>query len=95
MKLFPNFLKSPLLKHGSLTGTFALVAASTNQMLTAPLWGLRENNPYLHDGRALTVDAAIRDHTGDAAAAATRYSNLTTNQQQQVVDFLNSLLTWR
>jgi hypothetical protein len=58
MKLFPNFLKSPLLKHGSLTGTFALVAASTNQMLTAPLWGLRENNPYLHDGRALTVDAA-------------------------------------
>jgi autotransporter-associated beta strand protein len=76
---------------GSLADGIAQGAASTNQMLTAPLWGLRENNPYLHDGRALTVDAAIRDHTGDAAAAATRYSNLTTNQQQQVVDFLNSL----
>jgi len=76
---------------GSLADGIAQGAASTNQMLTAPLWGLRENNPYMHDGRALTVDAAIRDHAGDAAAAATRYTNLTTNQQQEVVDFLNSL----
>jgi CxxC motif-containing protein (DUF1111 family) len=60
-------------------------------MLTAPLWGLRENNPYLHDGRAQTVDAAIRAHTGDALAAANRYINLSTNQQSQVVQFLNSL----
>jgi len=76
---------------GSLADGIAQGAASTNQMLTAPLWGLRENNPYMHDGRALTVDAAIRDHAGDAAAAAARYTNLSTNQQQEVVNFLNSL----
>jgi CxxC motif-containing protein (DUF1111 family) len=76
---------------GSLGDGIAQGAANTNQMLTAPLWGLRENAPYLHDGRALTVDAAIRDHAGDALPAATRYINLSTNQQQQVVQFLNSL----
>ena len=76
---------------GSLADGIAQGAASTNQMLTAPLWGLRENNPYMHDGRAFTVDAAIRDHAGDALPAANRYINLSTNQQQQVVDFLNSL----
>jgi len=76
---------------GSLADGIAQGAANTNQMLTAPLWGLRENAPYLHDGRAQTVDAAIRAHTGDALAAATRYINLSTNQQSQVVQFLNSL----
>jgi CxxC motif-containing protein (DUF1111 family) len=52
---------------------------------------LRESLPYLHDGRALSVDAAIRDHAGDGAISATRYINLSTNQQAQLVDFLNSL----
>jgi autotransporter-associated beta strand protein len=86
-------LYSDLLLHnmGSLADGIAQAAANTNQMRTAPLWGLREQLPYLHDGRALTVDAAIRAHAGDGAISATRYINLSTNQQAQLVDFLNTL----
>jgi len=86
-------LYSDLLLHnmGSLADGIAQAAANTNQMRTAPLWGLRESLPYLHDGRALSVDAAIRAHAGDGAISATRYINLSTNQQAQLVDFLNSL----
>jgi CxxC motif-containing protein (DUF1111 family) len=86
-------LYSDLLLHnmGSLADGIAQAAASTNQMRTAPLWGLSQSLPYLHDGRALTVDAAIRAHAGDALPAANRYINLSTNQQTQLVQFLNSL----
>jgi autotransporter-associated beta strand protein len=86
-------LYSDLLLHnmGALADGIAQAAATTNQMRTAPLWGLRQSLPYLHDGRALTVDAAIRAHAGDAALSATRYINLSTNQQSQLVEFLNSL----
>ena len=37
--------------------------------LTWPLWGLADSAPYLHDGRALTIDDAIRAHGGEAQAA--------------------------
>jgi len=87
-------LYSDLLLHnmGGLADGIAQAAANTNQMLTAPLWGLRYKIPYLHDGRATnSVDTAIRLHAGDAQAAATRYINLTTTQQQDLLAFLNSL----
>ena len=87
-------LYSDLLLHnmGSLNDGIAQAAANTNQMMTAPLWGLRFKIPYLHDGRATnSVATAIREHGGDAAAAAVRYENLSTNQQQELVQFLNSL----
>jgi CxxC motif-containing protein (DUF1111 family) len=87
-------LYSDLLLHnmGSLNDGIAQAAANTNQMMTAPLWGLRFKIPYLHDGRATnSVDTAIREHGGDATAAAVRYENLSTNQQQELVQFLNSL----
>jgi autotransporter-associated beta strand protein len=86
-------LYSDLLLHdmGSLDDGIAQGAAATNQMMTAPLWGLRMNFPYLHDGRATNVDEAIRLHDGDAAAAAARYINLAPSQQSNLLLFLNSL----
>ena len=60
-------------------------------MRTAPLWGLRFSAPYLHDGRAATVDQAIRLHDGEAVTIRNRYVNLTPLQQQQLLDFLSSL----
>lgn len=86
-------LYSDLLLHkmGALADGIAQASAATNQMRTAPLWGLRQSLPYLHDGRAFTVDAAIRAHAGDAALSQSRYVNLSTNQQSQLVEFLNSL----
>ncbi|MCX5744075.1 MAG: hypothetical protein NT062_16420, partial [Proteobacteria bacterium] len=42
--------------------------------LTRALWGLADSAPYLHDGRAPTVDAAIRAHGGEAEAVRTAYA---------------------
>jgi CxxC motif-containing protein (DUF1111 family) len=87
-------LYSDLLLHnmGTLNDGIAQGAATPNQMMTAPLWGLRYKIPYLHNGSATnSIDAAIRAHAGDALPAATRYINLSTTQQQQLVAFLNSI----
>jgi CxxC motif-containing protein (DUF1111 family) len=60
-------------------------------MRTSPLWGLRASAPYLHDGRAPTVDSAIRYYDGEAAHPRIRFLELTPIQQQQLLDFLNSI----
>jgi CxxC motif-containing protein (DUF1111 family) len=87
-------LYSDLLLHnmGTLNDGIAQGAASPNQMMTAPLWGLRYKIPYLHNGSATnSLDAAIRAHAGDGAAAEGRYVGLTTTQQQELIAFLNSI----
>lgn len=86
-------LYSDLLLHdmGSLGDGIAQASASPTQMRTAPLWGLRCRSLYLHDGRAKTLDAAIRDHDGEAAVPAADYARLSSDQQQALLAFLNTL----
>jgi CxxC motif-containing protein (DUF1111 family) len=76
---------------GSLGDGIAQGAASTTQMRTAPLWGLHTRPLYLHDGRATTVDAAIRDHDGEAQSSRDAYTQLAPEAQQQLLAFLNTL----
>ena len=85
-------LYSDLLLHnmGSLGDGIAQAAAGRREMRTAPLWGLRASAPYLHDGRAATVDEAIRAHDGEGAVARDRYVGLTPTYQKYLLDFLNS-----
>jgi hypothetical protein len=87
------WLYSDLLLHdmGALADGIAQGPASPAQMKTAPLWGLRASAPYLHDGRAATVDAAISAHDGEASFARERYRGLTVAQRQQLLDFLGTL----
>jgi CxxC motif-containing protein (DUF1111 family) len=59
---------------------------------TPPLWGVRDSGPYLHDGRAATLDQAIAFHNGEAAATAQRYFGLKPEERQQVQAFLKSLV---
>jgi CxxC motif-containing protein (DUF1111 family) len=86
-------LYSDLLLHdmGSLGDGIAQASASPTQMRTALLWGLHSRSLYLHDGRAATVDAAIRAHDGEAAASAAAYAQLPSSDQQDLVAFLNTL----
>jgi CxxC motif-containing protein (DUF1111 family) len=86
-------LYSDLLLHnmGTLGDGIAQAAAGPYDMRTPPLWGLRGRGPFLHDGRASTVDAAIRLHDGEAVTIRNRYINLTPQQQQAVQDFLSSI----
>lgn len=86
-------LYSDLLLHdmGTLGDGIAQSVAGTREMKTPPLWGLRGNPSYLHDGRAETVDQAIRAHDGEAATSKGRYLQLTPAQKQQLLEFLHAL----
>ena len=87
------WLYSDLLLHdmGSLGDGIAQGAAGATEMRTAPLWGLRVSAPYLHDGRAPSIDAAIMAHDGEAKSSRDRYSKLSKTQKQQLLDFLKSI----
>jgi CxxC motif-containing protein (DUF1111 family) len=72
-------------------------SASGREWRTAPLWGLRLTRDFLdgqgfflHDGRARTLDEAIRLHGGEAAAARDRYAGLTDEQRAALLDFVGS-----
>lgn len=59
--------------------------------LTRSLWGLAETAPYLHDGRAPTVNEAIAFHGGEAAAARDAYLALDATERASIRVFLLSL----
>lgn len=65
--------------------------ADGNHFRTAPLWGLRLRKFYLHDGRATTLDAAIREHGGEARAAKTRYEKFSEKDRAALLTFLGAL----
>jgi CxxC motif-containing protein (DUF1111 family) len=89
-KTVPLF--SDLLLHdmGSLGDGIAQGTARPREMRTAPLWGLRGRTLFLHDGRATTVDQAIRAHAGEGQRARDRYVRLSPAQKRNLWDFLNS-----
>jgi len=86
-------LYSDLLLHdmGSLGDGIVQGNAGAREMKTPPLWGVRASAPYLHDGRAKTLDDAIRAHDGEGKVARDRYLKLTPDQQKLLVEFLNSI----
>jgi len=72
--------------------------ASGSEWRTAPLWGTRlvgdflgGKTFFLHDGRATTLDQAIRLHGGEAQAAREGYAGLGSPGQQDLLAFLGSL----
>ena len=86
-------LYSDLLLHdmGKLGDGIAQPPATMTEMRTAPLWGLRVRDRYLHDGRASTLDMAILAHDGEAKIARDRYSKLTLAKRKALMAFLSSL----
>lgn len=72
--------------------------ATGSEWRTAPLWGTRlveeflGGTPFfLHDGRATTLDQAIRLHGGEAQASRDAYAGLGGTEQQALLAFLGSL----
>jgi len=65
--------------------------ASGSEWRTAPLIGLRHLRAYLHDGRADTVDEAIRAHAGEARGATDRYTQLPQAKRTPLLTFLEAL----
>jgi CxxC motif-containing protein (DUF1111 family) len=60
-------------------------------MRTPPLWGMRTRNRLMHDGESLTRNDAILRHTNQAEPVIENYINLSLNQKNQLITFLNSL----
>ncbi len=58
---------------------------------TPPLWGVADSAPYLHDGRAATLEDAIKLHAGQAARAEQNFERLSDAEQKQLVAFLKTL----
>jgi CxxC motif-containing protein (DUF1111 family) len=69
-----------------------LIGATRQEWRTPPLWGLRDSGPYLHDGRAATIEQAIALHGGEGAAAAHKFIKLTPAERLQLTLFLRSLV---
>ena len=85
-------LYSDLLLHDIGTGdSIPQAAASPDEIRTPSLWGLRLRRPLMHDGRAATIDEAIRGHAGEATAARRRFEGLPAASVQNLLAFLRSL----
>jgi len=65
--------------------------AAGGEFRTAPLWGATHSAPYLHDGRAPTLEEAIALHEGEAARARDRFRGLAKPDRDALVTFVKSL----
>lgn len=63
--------------------------------LTTRLWGVASTAPYLHDGRAATLQEAILAHGGEGATSRDQFVALSPAAQQDLLDFLASLVLLR
>jgi CxxC motif-containing protein (DUF1111 family) len=73
-------------------------SAASYEWRTPPLWGLglspkSQGGEYflLHDGRAKTVDEAIRLHGGEASGSQRKYILLSEGERLRLIKFLESL----
>ena len=62
-----------------------------SEFRTQPLWGVSHFPPYLHDGRAQTMDEAIRMHGGEARLIRDAYVNLPADEREDLLTFLRHL----
>src|SRR5216683_6218615 len=69
-------------------------AAGPDEFRTAPLWGVGQRVFFLHDGRTTNLVEAIRHHRSHGSEAnkvIEHFNRLTTQEQQDVINFLRSL----
>jgi len=76
---------------GPALADICLGDASPSEFRTAPLMGIRLATTFLHDGRATTLEEAIRLHDGEASRSRARFAALTAEQRQSLLAFLRSL----
>ncbi len=65
--------------------------ATPLEFRTEPLMGLRFATRYLHDGRAGSIETAIRLHGGEATASLNAFAALPARDRNAVLAFLNTL----
>jgi CxxC motif-containing protein (DUF1111 family) len=66
-------------------------AAQPSEWRTAPLWALPPEGPFLHDGRARTLDEAVAWHGGEAQRSRHLYQELDAERKALLSAFLLGL----
>ncbi len=96
-------LYSDLLVHHmgpGLADGLAQGQAGPDEFRTAPLWGIGQRLFFMHDGRTTDIVQAIEDHyslgngsypASEANQSVTNFNNMTSKNQQDLVNFLRSL----
>jgi hypothetical protein len=74
-----------------LAEAFTERGKGVSTFMTAPLWGIARSRPYLHDGRAPTLEAAILLHGGEAQVSRDAYAALTEEERSTIRVYLTSL----
>ena len=90
----PARLYSGLLLHDMGPGLDEQVVmrqARGSEFRTAPLWGLRLRERFLHDGRATSVHQAISLHGGTATTIRNRYLRTSEWNRRALLAFLRTL----
>ncbi len=64
---------------------------SPGEWRTPPLWGVADSAPYLHDGRAPTLEEAIKMHGGQGTRSVRNFASLSDTEKNQVITFLRTL----
>ena len=85
---------SDLLLHDmgeTLADGVAMGLAKGNEFRTAPLWGVASIGPFMHDGRADTLDEATRFHDGEGAKSRDAYLAATEDARADLIAFMESL----
>jgi CxxC motif-containing protein (DUF1111 family) len=65
--------------------------AKPAEIRTPPLWGVRLRAPFLHDGRASTLQEAVEMHNGEALKSRTLFEKLLEQEKKALGAFLGSL----
>ena len=65
--------------------------ASGSEFRTQPLWGVALHGPYLHDGRANTLQEAIEWHGGEGTASKDNWLNASEEERDALISFLYTL----
>jgi CxxC motif-containing protein (DUF1111 family) len=65
--------------------------AGNNRFITRKLWGIANQHSFGHHGQYTTMRESVLAHAGEALNSRLSFQALTTDQQNDVIEFLKSL----
>jgi hypothetical protein len=71
------------------------VGSGVSTFGTKELWGAACSGPWLHDGRATTLQEAIAYHGGEGAASRGAFNSLPPASQGDLITFLQNLVLYK
>ncbi len=83
-------IPAPTVADGRFSASEAPV--TPGEWRTPPLWGVADSSPYLHDGRAQTLEEAIESHGGEAREVKRKFAEeIPQADREALIAFLKTL----